>query len=277
MNIMMKEMPERTFDVGIAEGHAITFSGGMAKDGLQPFCNIYSAFAQRAYDNIIHDIAILKLNVVICLDRAGLVGEDGPTHHGAFDLAALRIVPNLTIASPMDECELRRLMYTAQLPDKGPFVIRYPRGNGSVVDWRCPFEEIKIGTGRKLKDGEDLAVITLGPIGIDAAQAIGDNPAVAHYDLRFLKPLDEDLLDEIGRRYHKIITIENGVRAGGMGSAVLEWMSDHGYQPHIKRLGLPDKFVEHGKVSELQAIVGIDKESIKNAISQMLTAKSEEI
>ena len=277
MNIMMKEMPERTFDVGIAEGHAITFSGGMAKDGLQPFCNIYSAFAQRAYDNIIHDIAILKLNVVICLDRAGLVGEDGPTHHGAFDLAALRTVPNLTIASPMDECELRRLMYTAQLPDKGPFVIRYPRGNGSVVDWRCPFEEIKIGTGRKLKDGEDLAVITLGPIGIDAAQAIGDNPAVAHYDLRFLKPLDEDLLDEIGRRYHKIITIENGVRAGGMGSAVLEWMSDHGYQPHIKRLGLPDKFVEHGKVSELQAIVGIDKESIKNAISQMLTAKSEEI
>ena len=277
MNIMMKEMPERTFDVGIAEGHAITFSGGMAKDGLQPFCNIYSAFAQRAYDNIIHDIAILKLNVVICLDRAGLVGEDGPTHHGAFDLAALRTVPNLTIASPMAECELRRLMYTAQLPDKGPFVIRYPRGNGSVVDWRCPFEEIKIGTGRKLKDGEDLAVITLGPIGIDAAQAIGDNPAVAHYDLRFLKPLDEDLLDEIGRRYHKIITIENGVRAGGMGSAVLEWMSDHGYQPHIKRLGLPDKFVEHGKVSELQAIVGIDKESIKNAISQMLTAKSEEI
>ncbi len=277
MNIMMKEMPERTFDVGIAEGHAITFSGGMAKDGLQPFCNIYSAFAQRAYDNIIHDIAILKLNVVICLDRAGLVGEDGPTHHGAFDLAALRTVPNLTIASPMDECELRRLMYTAQLPDKGPFVIRYPRGNGSVVDWRCPFEEIKIGTGRKLKDGEDLAVITLGPIGIDAAQAIGDNPAVAHYDLRFLKPLDEDLLDEIGRKYHKIITIENGVRAGGMGSAVLEWMSDHGYQPHIKRLGLPDKFVEHGKVSELQAIVGIDKESIKNAISQMLTAKSEEI
>ena len=266
MNIMMKEMPERTFDVGIAEGHAITFSGGMAKDGLQPFCNIYSAFAQRAYDNIIHDIAILKLNVVICLDRAGLVGEDGPTHHGAFDLAALRIVPNLTIASPMDECELRRLMYTAQLPDKGPFVIRYPRGNGSVVDWRCPFEEIKIGTGRKLKDGEDLAVITLGPIGIDAAQAIGDNPAVAHYDLRFLKPLDEDLLDEIGRRYHKIITIENGVRAGGMGSAVLEWMSDHGYHPEVVRLGLPDKFVEHGKVCELQKIVGLDPEAIARGI-----------
>ena len=172
MNIMMKAMPERTFDVGIAEGHAITFSGGMAKDGLQPFCNIYSAFAQRAYDNIIHDVAILRLNVVICLDRAGLVGEDGPTHHGAFDLAALRIVPNLTIASPMDECELRRLMYTAQLPDKGPFVIRYPRGNGSVVDWRCPLEEIPVGTGRKLKDGNDVAIISIGPIGVDAARAI---------------------------------------------------------------------------------------------------------
>ena len=281
MNIMMKAMPERTFDVGIAEGHAITFSGGMAKDGLQPFCNIYSAFAQRAYDNIIHDVAILRLNVVICLDRAGLVGEDGPTHHGAFDLAALRIVPNLTIASPMDECELRRLMYTAQLPDKGPFVIRYPRGNGSVVDWRCPLEEIPVGTGRKLRDGSDVAVITIGPIGVDAAAAIsqlrgadGQPASIAHYDLRFLKPLDEQLLDEIGRRFSKIVTIEDGVRNGGMGSAVMEWMSDHGYQPCIKRLGLPDQFVEHGKVSELHAIVGIDQESIKETINQMLAAKS---
>ena len=281
MNIMMKAMPERTFDVGIAEGHAITFSGGMAKDGLQPFCNIYSAFAQRAYDNIIHDVAILRLNVVICLDRAGLVGEDGPTHHGAFDLAALRIVPNLTIASPMDECELRRLMYTAQLPDKGPFVIRYPRGNGSIVDWRCPLEEIPVGTGRKLRDGSDVAVITLGPIGVDAAAAIsqlrgadGQPASIAHYDLRFLKPLDEQLLDEIGRRFSKIVTIEDGVRNGGMGSAVMEWMNDHGYQPCIKRLGLPDQFVEHGKVSELHAIVGIDQESIKETINQMLAAKS---
>jgi 1-deoxy-D-xylulose-5-phosphate synthase len=281
MNIMMKAMPERTFDVGIAEGHAITFSGGMAKDGLQPFCNIYSAFAQRAYDNIIHDVAILRLNVVICLDRAGLVGEDGPTHHGAFDLAALRIVPNLTIASPMDECELRRLMYTAQLPDKGPFVIRYPRGNGSVVDWRCPLEEIPVGTGRKLRDGSDVAVVTLGPIGVDAAAAIsqlrgadGQPASIAHYDLRFLKPLDEQLLDEIGRRFSKIVTIEDGVRNGGMGSAVMEWMNDHGYQPCIKRLGLPDQFVEHGKVSELHAIVGIDQESIKETINQMLAAKS---
>ena len=275
MNIMMKEMPDRTFDVGIAEGHAITFSGGMAKDGLLPFCNIYSAFAQRAYDNIIHDVAILKLNVVICLDRAGLVGEDGPTHHGAFDLAALRIVPNLTIASPMDEWELRKLMYTAQLPDKGPFVIRYPRGNGSIVDWRCPLEEIEVGTGRKLKDGDDLAIISLGPIGVEVEAAISQQPNIAHYDLRFLKPLDEKLLHEIGRKFKKIITVEDGVRNGGMGSAVMEWMSDHGYQPHIKRLGLPDKFVEHGKVSELQAIVGIDRESIKKTINHLLIANSE--
>ena len=285
MNIMMKEMPERTFDVGIAEGHAVTFSAGMAKDGLQPFCNIYSAFAQRAYDNIIHDVAILRLPVVICLDRSGLVGEDGPTHHGAFDMAALRAVPNLTIASPMDECELRRLMYTAQLPDKGPFVIRYPRGCGSVVDWRCRLEEIPVGKGRKLRDGSDLAVITIGPIGHDVEEAIsqwltanGQQPTtIAHYDLRFLKPLDEELLHEIGRKFHKIITVEDGVRNGGMGSAVLEWMADHGYAPAIRRLGLPDHFVEHGTVGELQQIVGIDKESIRNAISNLLSTNSQEL
>ncbi len=281
MNIMMKAMPDRTFDVGIAEGHAVTFSGGMAKDGLIPFCNIYSAFAQRAFDNIIHDVALLNLNVVLCLDRAGLVGEDGPTHHGVFDMAALRAVPNLTIASPMDECELRRLMFTAQLPDKGPFVIRYPRGRGSVVDWRCPFEEIPVGKGRQLCDGSDVAVVTIGPIGVQAAEAIDELGAltakVAHYDLRFLKPLDDDLLHEIGQRFKKIVTIEDGVRKGGMGTAVMEWMSDHGYHPAIQRLGIPDHFVEHGTVEELRRIVGIDKESIKNAISQQLTAKSEEI
>ncbi len=270
MNIMMKEMPERTFDVGIAEGHAITFSGGMAKDGLLPFCNIYSAFAQRAYDNIIHDIALLNLNVVICLDRAGLVGEDGPTHHGAFDMAALRVIPNLTIASPMDEHELRRLMYTAQLPDKGPFVIRYPRGCGSLVDWRCPLEAIPVGKGRKLKDGSEVAVITIGPIGTSAAEVIADNSTVAHYDLRFLKPLDEDMLHEIGRKFKKIVTIEDGVRKGGMGTAVMEWLSDHGYTPTVKRLGLPDEFVEHGKVSELQAIAGIDQANIRKAIEELL-------
>ena len=278
LNIMMKEMPERTFDVGIAEGHAVTFSGGMAKDGLLPFCNIYSAFSQRAFDNIIHDVALLKLNVVLCLDRAGLVGEDGPTHHGAFDMAALRIVPNLTIASPMDEHELRKLMYTAQLPDRGPFIIRYPRGSGSVVDWRCPFEEIPIGKGRKLRDGSDVAVITIGPIGVQAAAAIdacsgATTNTIAHYDLRFLKPLDEEMLHEIGRKFQRIVTIEDGVRNGGMGSAVMEWMEDHGYHPVVKRLGLPDHFVEHGTIAQLQAIVGLDKESIINAISEQLTAK----
>ena len=273
MNIMMKEMPERTFDVGIAEGHAVTFSGGMAKDGLLPFCNIYSAFAQRAFDNIIHDVALLNLNVVFCFDRAGLVGEDGPTHHGAFDLAALRPVPNLTISSPMDEHELRRLMYTAQLPNKGPFVIRYPRGGGVLKDWRCPLEEIKVGTGRKLKDGTDVAVLSIGPIGNNVTEAIAQLSAmncqlsVAHYDMRFLKPLDEQILDEVGRKFKRIVTVENGARKGGLGSAVLEWMSDNGYHPEVTRLGFPDNFVEHGKVCELQKIVGIDAEAIAKAIT----------
>lgn len=272
MNIMMKEMPERTFDVGIAEGHAVTFSGGMAKDGLLPFCNIYSAFAQRAFDNIIHDVALLNLNVVLCFDRAGLVGEDGATHHGAFDLSALRPIPNLTICSPLDEHELRRLMYTAQLPDKGPFVIRYPRGGGELQDWRCPFEEIKVGTGRKLHDGSDVAVLSIGPIGNNVTRAIeqlkNENKelSVAHYDMRFLKPIDESILEEVGRNFKRVITVENGVIRGGLGSAVLEWMNDHGYTPRVHRLGLPDSFVEHGTVKELMHIVGIDEEGIKKAI-----------
>jgi 1-deoxy-D-xylulose-5-phosphate synthase len=272
MNIMMKEMPERTFDVGIAEGHAVTFSGGMAKDGLLPFCNIYSAFAQRAFDNIIHDVALLNLNVVFCFDRAGLVGEDGATHHGAFDLSALRPIPNLTICSPLDEHELRRLMYTAQLPDKGPFVIRYPRGGGELQDWRCPFEEIKVGTGRKLHDGSDVAVLSIGPIGNNVTRAIeqlkNENKelSVAHYDMRFLKPIDESILEEVGRNFKRVITVENGVIRGGLGSAVLEWMNDHGYAPRVQRLGLPDSFVEHGTVKELMHIVGIDEEGIKKAI-----------
>lgn len=272
MNIMMDAMPERTFDVGIAEGHAMTFSAGMAKEGLIPFCNIYSAFAQRAYDNIIHDAALLRLPVVICLDRAGLVGEDGATHHGAFDIAALRCIPNLTIASPYDECELRRLMFTAQKPEKGTFVIRYPRGRGRIADWRCPLEEIPIGKGRKMREGSDIAVVTLGPIGnlaADAIQALSKQPgapSVAHYDLRFLKPLDEEMLHEIGENFSRIVTVEDGVRMGGMGSAVLEWMADHGYKPEVKRLGLPDTFVEHGTIPELQSIVGIDAESICKAI-----------
>ena len=272
MNIMMEAMPERTFDVGIAEGHAVTFSAGMAKEGLVPFCNIYSAFAQRAYDNVIHDAAILRLPLVLCLDRAGLVGEDGPTHHGAFDIASLRTVPNLTICSPYDEHELRRMMFTAQQKDRGPFVIRYPRGNGYLADWRCPLEEIKVGTGRRLKDGKELAVLTLGPIGHTAAEAIAEVEAenkeksIALYDMRFVKPLDEKMLDEIAGRFERIVTVEDGSLNGGFGSAVLEWMSDHGHRVQITRLGLPDEFVQHGKVEELQHIVGIDKEGIKKAL-----------
>ena len=275
MNIMMAEMPERTFDVGIAEGHAATFSGGMAKEGLQPFCNIYSSFMQRAYDNVIHDIALLRLPVVLCLDRAGLVGEDGPTHHGAFDMACLRPIPNLTIASPMDEHELRHLMYTAQLPDKGPFVIRYPRGRGVLVDWRCPMKALPVGKGRRLKEGREVAVVTIGPIGNLAAKAIARIEAelqvtIAHYDLRFLKPLDEELLREVGEGFSRIVTVEDGVMKGGMGSALLEWMADQGYTPRVKRLGLPDQFVEHGSVKQLQAICAIDEASIQAAIEAML-------
>ncbi len=266
MNIMMNAMPERTFDVGIAEGHAVTFSGGMAKDGLIPFCNIYSAFSQRAFDNIIHDVALLNLHVVFCFDRAGIVGEDGATHHGAFDLAALRTIPNLTISSPMDEHELRRLMYTAQLPDKGPFVIRYPRGGGVLLDWRCPLEEIKVGTGRKMRDGNDVAVLTIGPIGNEALLA-AEECSCAMYDMRFLKPIDETILKEVAEKFQRIVTVENGVKNGGLGSAVLEWMNDHGYHPEVIRLGMPDtEFVEHGTVAELHKIVGIDRESIKAAI-----------
>lgn len=276
LNIMMKEMPERTFDVGIAEGHAVTFSGGMAKDGLQPFCNIYSAFAQRAYDNIIHDVAILNLPVVICLDRAGLVGEDGATHHGAFDMAALRPVPNITLASPMNEHELRRLMYTAQLPGKGTFVIRYPRGRGVLADWHCPLEEVMVGTGRKLRDGGDIAVLSVGPVGNNVVKAVemmendGDGISVAHYDMRFVKPLDENLLKEVAAKFKHVITVEDGVREGGFGSAVIEWMEDNGQHLDIVRLGLPDHFVEHGTVAQLQSIVDIDAEGIRRTIKETL-------
>ena len=271
MNILMKEMPDRGFDVGIAEGHAVTFSGGMAKDGLIPFCNIYSSFMQRAYDNIIHDVAIHKQHVVFCLDRAGLVGEDGPTHHGAFDLAYLRSIPNLAIASPMNEHELRKLMYTAQLPDMGPFAIRYPRGRGVLVDWQCPLEEVQVGKGRKLKEGKDIAVLTLGPIGNEAMKAIAPAEAesgksIAHYDLRFLKPLDEEMLDEIGQNFKFVVTIEDGVLKGGMGSAILEYMSDHGYTPTVRRIGIPDSFVQHGTPKELYQICGMDAESIKKIL-----------
>ncbi len=271
LNIMMKEMPERTFDVGIAEGHAVTFAGGLAKEGLIPFCNIYSSFAQRAFDNIIHDVALCRLHVVFCFDRAGLVGQDGATHHGAFDLAALRPIPNLTISSPMNEHELRRLMYTAQLSDKGPFVIRYPRGRGVLIDWRCTLEEIPVGKGRRLTDGNEVAVLSLGPIGNVVAKVVQElkeaGKYVAHYDMRFLKPIDEDILQEVGKKFHRIVTIEDGVVQGGLGSAVIEYMADHNLHPQVVRLGLPDHFVEHGTPEELYHLVGLDAEAIKKAIS----------
>ena len=271
MNIMMREMPERVFDVGIAEGHAVTFSAGMAKDGLMPFCNIYSTFMQRAYDNVIHDVAIQKLNVVMCLDRAGLVGEDGATHHGMFDIAYMRIIPNLTVAVPMDEHELRKMMYTAQLPDMGPFVIRYPRGRGMISDWKCKLEAIPVGKGRLLKEGKDLAVISLGPVGYRAAKAIErieqeSGISVAHYDLRFVKPLDTEMLGHIGKNFKKVITIEDGILAGGAGSAVMEFMSDGGYDTRVIRMGIEDHFVQHGSVDELYRICGLDEDSIYEKI-----------
>ena len=267
MNIMMKAMPDRTFDVGIAEGHAVTFSAGMAKDGLIPFCNIYSSFSQRAYDNIIHDMALPGYHAVLCLDRAGLVGKDGPTHHGAFDMAFLRAVPNLTIASPMDEHELRKMMYTAQLPDNGGFVIRYPRGRGVHADWRCALEELPVGRGRLISPGRHVAVLTIGPIGNDVADVIASmDEKPAHYDMRFLKPIDEQLLREVAENYERIVTVEDGVRNGGLGSAVMEWLNDNGYLKPVTRLGLPDKFVEHGTIEELREIVGLDKESIRKSL-----------
>ena len=274
MDIMMHAMPDRVFDVGIAEGHAATFAAGMAKDGLMPFCNIYSAFAQRAYDNIIHDAAILNLPVVFCFDRAGLVGEDGPTHHGVFDIAALRPVPNLTLCSPMDECELRRMMYTAQLPDMGTVVIRYPRGKGvKRDDWHCELEAIPIGKARQISDGSDVAVLSYGPIGNDVQTAIsqlaaeGSSLSVAHYDMRFCKPLDTEVLESISQRFSRIVTVEDGQLAGGFGSAVLEWLSDNGKTTRVRRIGLPDRFIEHGTVNELRHIAGTDIESIKQAIN----------
>lgn len=273
MDIMMHAMPDRVFDVGIAEGHAATFAAGMAKDGLMPFCNIYSAFAQRAYDNIIHDAAILNLPVVFCFDRAGLVGEDGPTHHGVFDIAALRPVPNLTLCSPMDECELRRMMYTAQLPGMGTVVIRYPRGKGvKRDDWHCELEAIPVGKARLVSDGSDVAVLSYGPLGNDVQTVIsqlreeGNSISVAHYDMRFCKPLDTEALESVSQRFSRIVTVEDGQLAGGFGSAVLEWLSDNGKTTTVRRVGLPDRFIEHGTVSELRHIAGTDIESIKRAI-----------
>ena len=272
MNIMMKKYPERTFDVGIAEGHAVTFSAGMAKDGLLPFCNIYSAFAQRSYDNIIHDVAIGKLNVVLCFDRAGLVGEDGATHHGAYDMTSLRAVPNMIISSPMNEHEMRHLMYTAQLPDMGPFVIRYPRGKGILKDWRCPMKALQVGKGRLLQEGKDIALLSIGPLGNEAEKAISmvkeEGISVQHYDMRFLKPIDEEILQYVGEHYTHIITLEDGALKGGLASAVMEFMSEHCFPAHVHGIGLPDEFIEHGTPAELYRMVGMDAESIAEKIKK---------
>ncbi|MDR0799816.1 MAG: 1-deoxy-D-xylulose-5-phosphate synthase, partial [Dysgonamonadaceae bacterium] len=270
MTFLMNEMPHRAFDVGIAEGHAVTFSAGLAKQGLLPFCNIYSSFMQRAYDNLIHDAALQNLDMALCLDRAGLVGEDGATHHGALDLAYLRCIPNVTIASPLNEWDLRNLMFTASQPGKGVFVIRYPRGKGELKDWECPFTELPVGKGKKLKNGKDVAVLSIGPIGNSAKEAIAKAQEkgvdAAHYDLIYLKPIDETLLHEIGKNYKRIITVENGTIQGGLGSAVMEFMSENGYTPQIQRVGIPDRFIPHGSIPELQQVCGMDVESITNLI-----------
>ncbi|MBQ0056584.1 MAG: 1-deoxy-D-xylulose-5-phosphate synthase [Bacteroidales bacterium] len=270
MNIMMEQFPERTFDVGIAEEHAVTFSGGLAKEGRLPFCNIYSSFMQRAIDEVIHDVALMNLHVVFCLDRAGLVGADGPTHHGAFDLAFFRVIPNMIVASPINEHWLRRLMFTAATQVEGPMMIRYPRGRGSLVDWRCPLEAVPVGKGYCLREGNgDTAVLTLGPIGMEAAKAIEQTGMdVAHYDMVYCKPLDEQLLDEVFARYKHVITVEDGVRNGGFGSAVLEYANASGYEGEITRLGLPDEFVEQGTCKELYRLCGIDAESIARTITR---------
>jgi 1-deoxy-D-xylulose-5-phosphate synthase len=274
LNIMMAEMPERAFDVGIAEQHAVTFSAGLAITGLVPFCNIYASFMQRAFDQVIHDVALQNLNVVFCLDRGGLVGADGATHHGVYDLAFLRSVPNLVVSSPMDELELRNLMYTAQLPDRGPFSIRYPRGIGTIVDWEKPFAEIEVGTGRHLRAGNQLAFLSIGPIGVKVARVCDDlmkeGLSVAHYDMRFVKPLDEALLHQVFGKFKRVITIEDGTIVGGLGSAVLEFMSDHGYNCRVKRMGIPDRFVDHGTQTELFKECGLDMESMRQNARELI-------
>lgn len=278
MTIMQRVIPERVYDVGIAEGHSVTFSAGLAKEGMIPFCNVYSSFMQRAYDNVIHDVALQKLPVIMCLDRAGIVGADGATHHGAFDLAYMRCIPNLVISAPRNEHELRNMMYTAQLKNESPIVIRYPRGKGSLINWRNEMTEVEVGKGVCLKTGNDVAVLTIGTMAIPAAEAIQQvenesNLSIAHYDMRFLKPLDETLLHEIGRKFKQIITIEDGVINGGFGSAVLEFMADHGYSVQVKRLGIPDTFVEHGSPEELYAMLGLDSTGIVRTMEQIFELK----
>lgn len=275
MTYMMKEFPDRAFDVGIAEAHAVTYSAGLAKEGLLPFCNIYSSFMQRAYDQVIHDVALQKLHVIMCLDRAGLVGEDGPTHHGAFDLAYMRCVPNLTIAAPFDEHYLRHLMYTAAYGNEGPFVIRYPRGQGVLKDWECEMQKLEIGKGRKLKDGKDLAVLSIGAIGNTAREAIhiveDEGYSIAHYDMIFLKPLDTAILKEVAENFTHVLTIENGVINGGFGSAVLEYFADNNYlNINVVRAGIQDKFVTHGSVADLKKLCELDIQGLVKRMQSIL-------
>ncbi|MDX9769935.1 MAG: 1-deoxy-D-xylulose-5-phosphate synthase [Tenuifilaceae bacterium] len=277
LNIMMEKMPDRTFDVGIAEQHAVTFAAGLAAEGLVPFCNIYSSFMQRAYDQVIHDVALQNLNVVFCLDRGGLVGEDGATHHGVYDLAYMRTVPNMVVCSPLNEEELRNMMFTAQQPNMGPWSIRYPRGHGSMPEWQKPFKTIEVGTGMILREGNDLAILSVGPLGIQAAKAIDklatEGISVAHYDMRFVKPLDTNLLSGIGKQFKTIITIEDGALMGGFGSAVLEWLNDNGFGTRVIRLGIPDRFVEHGTPQELYHECGIDAEGIYESAKRVTIKK----
>ncbi|MDR2469519.1 MAG: 1-deoxy-D-xylulose-5-phosphate synthase [Tannerella sp.] len=276
MNLLMKAFPERAFDVGIAESHAVTFSAGLAKEGMIPFCNIYSSFMQRAYDQIIHDAALQKLHVVLCLDRAGLVGEDGATHHGVFDLACLRPIPGLTIASPLNEWELRNLMYTAYRTASGPFVIRYPRGKGELTRWKNKMQLLPVGKGRKLREGTQVALLSIGPVGNEAAKAIdlleAENISVAHYDMIYLKPVDEEMLHEVGMRFSLVVTVENGVIAGGLGSAVMEFMSENGYTVRVKRIGVPDRFIEHGAIHELHRLCGMDASRISTEIQTLVAS-----
>jgi 1-deoxy-D-xylulose-5-phosphate synthase len=278
LNIMMKAMPDRAFDVGIAEQHAVTFSAGLATQGLVPFCNIYSTFMQRAYDQVLHDVALQNLNVVFCLDRGGLVGADGATHHGAYDLAYMRMIPNMVVSAPMNEEELRNLMYTAQLPNKGPFSIRYPRGNGIMTDWKKPLREIKVGTGRKVTSGNDLAILTIGHPGNFAQVALEElaefGASVAHYDMRFVKPIDEVMLHEVFSKFKKVITVEDGCLMGGFGSAVIEFMVDQKYNSEIIRLGIADKYIHHGTQEELWADCGFDKNAIVSSVKKALSISS---
>jgi 1-deoxy-D-xylulose-5-phosphate synthase len=277
LNIMMQAMPDRSFDVGIAEQHAVTFSAGLATQGLVPFCNIYSSFMQRAFDQVLHDVALQNLNVVFCLDRGGLVGADGATHHGAYDLAYMRCIPNMVVSAPMNEEELRNLMYTAQLPDKGPFSIRYPRGNGVMTDWKTPLKEIKVGTGRKVSNGEDIAILTIGHPGNFAQEAIKELSAydvsVAHYDMRFVKPIDEVMLHEVFSKFKHVITVEDGCLMGGFGSAVIEFMVDQGYQAQVVRLGIPDEYIHHGTQEELWEDCGFDAKAIVRKVKTLLSVK----